>query len=67
MMPAGLAMRYDLPHISLRETVSGYATYAAHDRAEMINWFFAGAAHDLRARRRWTGVHHASTAPLQRG
>lgn len=38
-MPDGLAMRYDLPGGSLRETVSGYATYAARDRAEMINWF----------------------------
>ncbi|MBY9063533.1 hypothetical protein K7957_11380 [Sphingomonas yunnanensis] len=38
-MPAGLAMRYDLPCDGLRELVSGYATYAAQSRAEMINWF----------------------------
>ncbi|MBB3691997.1 hypothetical protein [Sphingomonas sp. BK580] len=38
-MPDGLAIRYDLPAAGLRESVSGYATYAACDRAEMINWF----------------------------
>jgi AraC-like DNA-binding protein len=38
-MPPGLAIRYDLPAPELRELVSGYATYAARMRTEMINWF----------------------------
>ncbi|WP_298808583.1 helix-turn-helix domain-containing protein [uncultured Sphingomonas sp.] len=38
-MPPGCAIRYDLPAADLRELVSGYATYAASERAEMINWF----------------------------
>ena len=38
-MPPGLAIRYDIPDAPLSELVSGYATYAAHDRAEMVNWF----------------------------
>lgn len=39
VMPAGLAVRYDLPAPDLHELVSGYATYGAIDRTEMINWF----------------------------
>jgi len=38
-MPPGLAIRYDLPAAGLHDLVSGYATYAAQSRAEMINWF----------------------------
>ncbi|MBW6524680.1 helix-turn-helix domain-containing protein [Sphingomonas sp. RHCKR47] len=38
-MPPGLALRYDLPAADLHELVSGYATYAATARDEMVNWF----------------------------
>lgn len=44
IMPPGLAIRYDLPAPDLRDLVSGYASYAAQSRAEMVNWFLPAPA-----------------------
>lgn len=38
-MPAGLHVRYDAPDRALGECITGYAIYAAEDRAAMVNWY----------------------------
>ncbi len=43
-MPPGMRMRYDLPDASLAEYVTGYAIYAADDRAPMVNWYLPAPA-----------------------
>lgn len=43
-MPAGMRMRYDLPDAALAEYVTGYAIYAADDRAAMTNWYLPAPA-----------------------
>ena len=43
-MPDGMRIRYDLPDPSLAEFVTGYAIYAAADRAPMVNWYLPAPA-----------------------
>ncbi|MEG3169476.1 hypothetical protein U1737_14890 [Sphingomonas sp. LB3N6] len=38
-MPAGLHVRYEAPDRALAECITGYAIYAAEDRAAMVNWY----------------------------
>ena len=38
-MPSGMRMRYDMPQPSLAECLTGYAIYAASDRAPLVNWY----------------------------
>ena len=43
-MPDGMRMRYDLPDAALAEYLTGYAIYAASDRAPMLNWYLPAPA-----------------------
>jgi hypothetical protein len=43
-MPAGLHVRYAAPDRALAEFVTGYAIYAAEDRAPMVNWYLPSPA-----------------------
>ena len=43
-MPAGKAMRYDVPAPAIRDYVSGYAIYVDADRRPMVNWFLPAPA-----------------------
>ncbi len=43
-MPPGMRMRYDPPHASLADYLTGYAIYAAESRAPMVNWYLPAPA-----------------------
>jgi methylphosphotriester-DNA--protein-cysteine methyltransferase len=43
-MPAGMAMRYDMPDPALSDYLTGYAIYASSIRAPMLNWYLPAPA-----------------------